>query len=120
MSRSAMGANTEADCAFLCCLHRVVAAAIDLNTAPSTFIERVLGLNELRAMLNHPARAFLSATLLIGGGHIDDVALEPYSGSLEKKHAHGLHSDHLLHIKCPSSINKAIGNIAREGAMRPL
>src|SRR5258708_4561727 len=112
--------NTEADRAFLCCLHRVVAAAIDLETTPSTFIERVLGLNQLWTMLNNPARTFMSTALLIGGGHIDDVALKPYTAALEKKHRHCLHSDHLLHIKGTATVNKAICDITREWVMRPL
>src|SRR5260370_12238691 len=81
MSGPPICTNTEADRAFLCCLHRVVAAAIDLETTPSTFIERVLGLNQLWTMLNNPAPTFISTALLIRGAHIDHVALNPAPAS---------------------------------------
>src|SRR5947209_2531527 len=115
MTGPAIRANTEADCPFLRCLHRIVAATIDLETTPSTFIERVLGLYQLWTILNNPARTLMSTTLLVGGSHIDDVALEPYPAALEKQHGHCLHSDHLLHIQCPTTVNKAIGDITRKG-----
>src|SRR5260370_42347215 len=96
MSGPTMRANTEADRAFLCCLHRVVATAIDLETTTSTFIERVLGLDQLWIILNDPARALMSTALLIGGSHGEDGALEPYTGSVEKHPSHCLHTAHLL------------------------
>src|SRR6266571_1765148 len=120
MSGPTICTNAEADGAFLCCLHRVVAAAIDLETTSSPFIERVLGLNELWTMLNHPARTRISPALLISCGHIDDITFELRTRSLEKQHRHCLHRNHLLHIKCPTTVNKALGDITRERAMRPL
>src|SRR5260370_35960429 len=71
-------------------------------------------------MLTNPARALVPATLLIGGGHEDDIALELYSGPFEEKHGHCFSSDHVLHIKWPTTINKTVGDVSREGVMRPL
>src|SRR5260370_15221737 len=120
MSGPPIRTNTEADRAFLCCLHRVVALAIDLETTPSTFIERVLGLNQLWTVLNNPARTFMSTALLVGGGHIDDVALKPHTVALEKKHRHCLHGDHPLHIQPTPPLNKALTDLTPEWVMRPL
>src|SRR5437879_3723072 len=38
----------------------------------------------------------------------------------EEKHGHCFHSDHVLHIKCPTTVNKTVGDISREWVMRPL
>ena len=67
MSGPTLRTNTEADGAFFCCLHGVVATASDHKTTPTTFIERVLGSNQFWTMLNNPARALVPAAFLIGG-----------------------------------------------------
>src|SRR5437764_14775742 len=86
MSGPTICANTETDRAFLCRLHGVVAALVDHLATSATLIEGVLGLNQLWTMLHNPARAVVSTTLLIGGGHIDNVALEPHAASLEQQY----------------------------------
>src|SRR5947209_7438389 len=107
MPRSPMRAHPKAYRAFLCCLHRIVAASTNLKTTSSAFIKRVLGLNQFWTVLNHPACSRVSTNLLVGGRHIDDIALEPYPAALEKQHAHRLHRHHLLHIKGSPTVNKA-------------
>src|SRR5712691_10302962 len=120
VSGPSMCADAEADGAPLRRPHRIITPAVDLETASPSFIERVLGLNQFRAMLDDPARAFMSTTLLVGGSHVDDIAFELYSGSLEQQHRHGLHRDHLLHVKSATPVNIAIGDITGERVMRPL
>src|SRR5689334_9199792 len=71
MSWFSICAQTEAHGAFFCRLHRVIATALNLKPTSSTLIERVLSLNQFRAMLDNPARARVSTTFLIRGGHIN-------------------------------------------------
>src|SRR5437868_15153347 len=99
MSGPTEGANTEADRAFLCRLHGVVAVINDHLATSTTLIEGVLGSNQLWTVLHDPARAVVSTALLVGGGHVDNVAFESHTASLEKQHGHSLHCHHLLHIK---------------------
>src|SRR5215472_11970247 len=119
MSRSSMRAKTKTYGAFLGRLHREVTATIDLEAAPTSFVERVLSLDQVWPMFDQPASAGLSTTLLVGSRHVDDVALERNPGPLEQERGHSLHPDHLLHIQCPSTIKKTISNITREGIVRP-
>src|SRR5271169_351182 len=108
--------NTEANGAFLRCLYRIVASTIDLKTTPSTFIERILCLNQFWTIRDNPTRSLVSSNFLISGGHKDDVTLKVYTAAFEKQHGHCLHGDHLLHIKRATSVNKAIGYIPRKWA----
>src|SRR5258706_16336863 len=54
MAGPTMCPHAEADCAFLCGLHRIVAATTDHKTTSTTFIEGVLGLNQLWPLLPNP------------------------------------------------------------------
>src|SRR6266566_7308723 len=120
MSGFTICTNSEANCAFLCCLYWIVTSIIDLKTNASAFIESILGLNQLWTIFNNPTRSLMATTFLIGSGHKDDVTLESYTASFEKQHGHCFHGYHMLHVERATTINKTIVNIARKWAMRPL
>src|SRR5437868_4957069 len=52
-------------------LHRVVPPLIDLKAIAATLVEGIFRLNQLRTMLDYPARSLPAADLLIGGCHKD-------------------------------------------------
>src|SRR5438045_9275373 len=105
MARLTIRTNSEAHCAFLCCLYWIVRSTIDLETNTSAFIKRVLRLNQFWMILNNPTCSLLATAFLICGGHKDDVALEGYTTSFEKEHGHCFHGVHVLHTERTATVN---------------
>src|SRR5207248_10494575 len=120
MAGSTICANSEANRAFLGCLNGIVTPAIDLETTTSTFIQRILCLNQFWTICNNPTCSLVSSDLFISGCHKDDVTFKAYTAAFEKQHDHRFHGDHLFHIERTTSVNKVIGYISRKWVMRPL
>src|SRR6516164_10764761 len=120
MTGFTIGTNTEANGAFFSCLNWIVTPAIDLETTTSTFIERILCLDQFWTICNNPTCSLVSSNFLISSRHKDDVTLKAFTAAFEKQHGHCFHGDHMFHIERTTSVNKAVSHISRKWVMRPL
>ncbi len=123
--------DLEAMEALLGDLDRVEAPRSYLDADAAGFGQAGIGLEEPRFVVDDPGDAPVAACLLVGGAGEDDVAsqagdrvagrIEACGGCLAREPKHDLqfHGRHALHVHGAATVDVAVGDLAREGVVRP-
>lgn len=99
-------------------LDRVDAAAQDRAPDPADLAQRVLGADQLGAMVDQPARPEAAAALLVGDGGEDHVTRRASAGARQLDRHESMEHHGLTFDRAAAPVH-AVGNDARERRMRP-
>jgi hypothetical protein len=123
VTRRAGGGQAKHVRYLLATLHSGVIDFRAMLANPATFVERELGVDELRVMLQDPIDAVFTARLLVGRREEDDVAIERSAAAhdvlVEQQHRLQVHREHALVVDRSAAIQESLEDFSAEGVGRP-